>query len=438
MIVISVTIYCLNTMPELRNNPHWMTARYGIDIFCMCWFTLEFAIRFTVCPDKKEFVQSMMNWIDFLSVIPSYLILFFIHDRWLINLVIIRLLRLFRFFKLSYGLQVLLHTLKASSYELVLLLLILLIPVVIFSSLVHTLETNLNKEGKKFLSIPETFWWCLITMTSVGYGDMVPETWAGKMVGGVCAICGVLIVALPISVIGSNFSLYYAHVRARLKLPCKDRKILAGNLRGLLKQPLSLSSRERDRRSLKKPHMPAVRRKGPPRQQISQNSALLANDIERSSSEETNEKIHSKEIDSSEVCLDWDSTMDSDVKFNLDDSEQWQARKGAGTARRQAVTALCNGSDSEENDAASQSGYRPVPRGRRGATITLDTEENQNLSGDSNVLESKRHILYFHKNGLKLYEYSVISSILASQDVLKCLESKKADSAACCCIYAAY
>ncbi len=394
MILLSVTVYCLNTMPDLNKHKAWRSTRYVIDMFCMCWFTIEFMIRILVCPDRKGFIQSVMNWIDFLSIIPSYLILFFEYDKLLINLVIIRLLRLFRFFKLSYGLQVLLHTLKASSYELVLLLLILLIPVVIFSSLVHTAETNLTNGGlTKFISIPHTFWWCLITMTSVGYGDMVPETWAGKVVGGFCAICGVLIVALPISVIGSNFSLYYAHVRARLKLPSKDRKILAGNLRGLLKQPLSLSSRERDRRSLKRNNMVAIRRKDPPKRG-SDRMARFALNTQPSSSDEGTNKPYAKELDSSEICLDWDSTMDSEIQLKSDKidlkrlTEAIPSRSRNEKGRRQAVVSLFEGSESEAESQSSHSEVKvPVTRGRRGGQISLDATDNQLNSGGSAIIE---------------------------------------------------
>ena len=170
--------------------------------------------------------------------------------QWIYNLVIIRLLRVFKFFKLSYGLQVLLHTLKASSYELTLLLLVLLIPLVVFSSLVYAFEHGMTDGKTDFDSIPRTFWWAIVTMTTVGYGDLAPKTWVGQLIGSICAIISVLIIALPISVIGNNFNLYYAHVRARLKLPKKNRTLLQGRLRGLLRQPAMLSSRDRDRKNI--------------------------------------------------------------------------------------------------------------------------------------------------------------------------------------------
>lgn len=136
------------------------------------------------------------------------------------------------------------HTLKASSRELVLLLLILLIPVVMFSSIVYYIEIMMNRKTP-FNSVPQSFWWCLITMTTVGYGDLTPETWPGKIIGGACAVCGVLIVALPISVIGSNFNLYYAHAQARLKLPMKQHRLVLGGVPGLLTKHQELSSRRK-------------------------------------------------------------------------------------------------------------------------------------------------------------------------------------------------
>eukprot|EP00111_Clytia_hemisphaerica_P018094 TCONS_00053541-protein len=246
MIIISLSVYCLLTMRSLRED----SILKWINKICLVFFTIEFILRVIVCPRKIQFIKDYKNWIDFLSLIPSFLMIAFPGSNWIYNLVIIRLLRVFKFFKLSYGLQVLLHTLKASSYELTLLLLVLLIPLVVFSSLVYAFEFNMTDGETDFDSIPKTFWWTIVTMTTVGYGDMAPKTWIGQVVGSICAIISVLIIALPISVIGNNFNLYYAHVRARLKLPKKNRHLLQGRLRGLLKQPAMLSSRDRDRKNI--------------------------------------------------------------------------------------------------------------------------------------------------------------------------------------------
>ena len=219
-------MFCVNTIPELSENKKWRYFFRILEFICGIFFTLEFLLRIVFCPDKREFLKSWSTWIDFLAITPFYLKFVVTNQDKAINaLLVIRLLRLFRFFRLIYGLQVLSHTLKASSYELALLLTMLLIPVILFSSIVFFVEDHFNHKNTKFRSIPHSFWWSLITITTVGYGDMHPVTWLGKVVGSMCAICGVLIVALPVSIIGSNFSLFYTHAQARLKLPKKKNRI---------------------------------------------------------------------------------------------------------------------------------------------------------------------------------------------------------------------
>lgn len=199
-----------------------------LEAICVAWFTLEFLVRFVFCPKKLEFFKKVMNWIDFLAIVPFYVSLYPANSSSNVEILnIIRLIRIFRIFKLSRhssGLQILGHTLRASVRELLLLISFLIIGVVLFASLIYYWEKDV--ENTKFKDIPNCFWWAVVTMTTVGYGDMAPITTMGKFIGSICAVCGVLTIALPVPVIVNNFSLYYSHAQARLKLPKKRRRVL--------------------------------------------------------------------------------------------------------------------------------------------------------------------------------------------------------------------
>lgn len=158
---------------------------------------------------------------------------------------IIRILRLFKLTRHSPGLKILIHTFKASAKELTLLVFFLVLGIVVFASLVYyaeRLQVNFNwillvnhcygiriskvhtililsqlirqaNPQNDFKSIPEGLWWAIVTMTTVGYGDMAPKTYMGMFVGALCALAGVLTIALPVPVIVSNFSMFYSHTQ---------------------------------------------------------------------------------------------------------------------------------------------------------------------------------------------------------------------------------
>ena len=233
LIIISVTTFCLETLKFFENRSSLQFQfLYYLEIICVVWFTLEFFSRFLFCGDKVAFFKSAMNWIDFCAIFPFYLEFMLRRNnmKTIVVLRVVRITRLFRIFKLSrhsYGLQILGHTLKSSCRELFLLVFFLSIAVIIFSSLIYYAEKDLQAE--KFDSIPGSFWWSVVTMTTIGYGDIVPKTAPGKCVGILCALCGVLVIALPIPVIVNNFSLYYSHAQARLRVSNKrKRPILFG------------------------------------------------------------------------------------------------------------------------------------------------------------------------------------------------------------------
>ena len=122
----------------------------------------------------------------------------------------LRLLRVFRIFRIAQrvpGLWVMLFTLRSSLTELYLLLVVSSIGTLFFSAVMFFLE-----KGEVFESIPHSFWWSIVTMTTVGYGDMAPVTALGKVLGAVCALFGVVIMGLTIPTLVNNFITFYYHV----------------------------------------------------------------------------------------------------------------------------------------------------------------------------------------------------------------------------------
>ncbi|KAK3747604.1 hypothetical protein QZH41_003605 [Actinostola sp. cb2023] len=198
------------TQPKPREEPS--IAWFAIEVLCIGWFTIEYVFRLLSSPQKLIFARSFLNVIDLVAILPYYITLPMENTKItsLAVLRVIRLVRVFRIFKLSRhsrGLQVLGQTLRASSRELGMLIFFLFISVVLFASAVYYAEEGSTES--KFSSIPDAFWWAVVTMTTVGYGDMYPVTFWGKVVGSICAISGVLTIALPVPVIVSNFNYFY-------------------------------------------------------------------------------------------------------------------------------------------------------------------------------------------------------------------------------------
>ncbi|GBO13951.1 Potassium voltage-gated channel protein Shaw [Araneus ventricosus] len=261
-ICVSILSFCLKTHPNMRvpvirnvtvrtsppsansnvSTHAWTldkTHTYPHDVFfyieCVCnaWFTFEITVRFIASPRKSEFACGAVNLIDFTATLSFYIDLAL--QRFASHLEnadileffsIIRIMRLFKLTRHSAGLKILIQTFKASAGELILLVFFLVLGIVIFASLVYYAERIQYNPTNDFNSIPLGLWWALVTMTTVGYGDMVPKTYAGMFVGALCALAGVLTISLPVPVIVSNFAMFYSHTQARAKLPKKRRRVM--------------------------------------------------------------------------------------------------------------------------------------------------------------------------------------------------------------------
>ncbi|XP_028171793.1 potassium voltage-gated channel protein Shaw isoform X2 [Ostrinia furnacalis] len=254
-ICVSIISFCLKTHPDMRvpvirnytvttanqtqswaldkvqTNAH--VAFFYIECVCNAWFTLEILVRFISSPNKCEFVKSSVNIIDYIATMSFYIDLILqkyashVENADILEFFsIIRIMRLFKLTRHSSGLKILIQTFRASAKELTLLVFFLVLGIVIFASLVYYAERIQTNPHNDFNSIPLGLWWALVTMTTVGYGDMAPKTYVGMFVGALCALAGVLTIALPVPVIVSNFAMYYSHTQARAKLPKKRRRVI--------------------------------------------------------------------------------------------------------------------------------------------------------------------------------------------------------------------
>lgn len=214
--MVSVTQFCLGTVASIREDESIVKILGLLDTITSIWFTIEFVLRLAFCPKISFFIKNPMNWIDFMAILPFYFRMVHLEGKisWLI---LMRTLRIFKVFSLSFSFQILFRSLISSKNELFLVFISLLVPIILFSSMIYFAEKDENT--RHFQSIPDSFWWAIITVTTVGYGDVCPVTKLGKVIGALCAICGVVIVALPVSVIGSNFSYYYIQARTRVQQP---------------------------------------------------------------------------------------------------------------------------------------------------------------------------------------------------------------------------
>lgn len=188
---------------------------FGFELFSVTVFSIEYLLRVWVADvDPKNnsplwgrlrYLLSPMALIDLAAILPFFLPLAITLDLRVLRL--LRLFRLFRLFKMTRYVQSLSafhRVFAAKKEELLITALMIFVFLIAASTAMYALENEAQPD--KFSSIPETLWWGVVTLTTIGYGDMYPVTPLGKVVGGVIAVLGIGLFALPAGILASGFS----------------------------------------------------------------------------------------------------------------------------------------------------------------------------------------------------------------------------------------
>jgi hypothetical protein len=155
----------------------------------------------------KDFIKHPLNVFDFLAILPWYIDMLGSDYGGLRIIRLARVLRLLKVARYSSGLQTMIEGLRRSMQAISLLMAAVFLGMILSSSMIYYAERSINKEF--FPSIPGSFWWALVTMTTVGYGDRYPKSYEGKLVASVTMIFGILLIALPMAIVGNKFQEVY-------------------------------------------------------------------------------------------------------------------------------------------------------------------------------------------------------------------------------------
>jgi len=203
VILFSVLVVMLESIPELRNRLY--KAFFTTEWIFTIVFSIEYLTRIWISPKRFKYLFSFWGIIDLLSILPTYLSLVLPGYHYLLVVRIFRLLRIFRILKLARfnrEAQILIIALKASLYKISIFLLAVLAIVTFMGTIMYVVEGG--QQG--FTSIPQSIYWAIVTVTTVGYGDMVPHTVLGKVISSFVMMMGYAIIAVPTGIVTVEMS----------------------------------------------------------------------------------------------------------------------------------------------------------------------------------------------------------------------------------------
>ncbi len=202
-IVLSVSAVIMESVSEIRATVG--TLLYALEWFFTLLFTVEYVLRILSVRQPLKYIVSFFGIVDLLAIIPTYVSIFIPGSQYLLSIRVLRLLRVFRVFKLSAYLgeaQVIMQALRASRRKISVFLFAVAAIVVTIGSTMYVVEGEKNG----FTNIPTSIYWSIVTLTTVGYGDLSPQTPLGKILASLVMIMGYGIIAVPTGIVTAELS----------------------------------------------------------------------------------------------------------------------------------------------------------------------------------------------------------------------------------------
>jgi voltage-gated potassium channel len=217
IILLSIAIVMLESVKSLNEEyaNYFRIAEWIITVI----FTIEYILRLWVVKKSVTYALSFYGIIDLLSILPTYLSLVLIGTQSLIVIRALRLLRVFRILKISrYAIESgsIMTALKASRAKISVFLFAVLMIVIVIGTVMYLVEGEENG----FTSIPRSVYWAIVTLTTVGYGDIAPNTALGQTIASFAMILGYAIIAVPTGIVTAEFS--RQHVRRISTQVCQE------------------------------------------------------------------------------------------------------------------------------------------------------------------------------------------------------------------------
>ena len=203
-ILFSVLLVALESVSWIDNEYHNLFNI--IEWLITILFSVEYILRVICVKNPSKYILSFYGIIDLLSTLPKYISLLFMGTQSLIALRALRLLRVFRILKLTRYIgesNVLLKALRSSRPKILVFMFGVIILCIIFGTIMYLIESN--QSG--FTSIPRSIYWCVVTLTTVGYGDIAPETPLGQFLAAIIMIMGYGIIAVPTGIVSAEISM---------------------------------------------------------------------------------------------------------------------------------------------------------------------------------------------------------------------------------------